>query len=139
MKIIVGTSGRINEILQGVPNEEFMGIATENEKAWVVLKSDVTPITGGEVQIVEKIVEVIKEVQVDNPVHIETIKKLKLEYAKLDTEKEEQENQIQTLQDALSDALNAEEAAKKEAEDLKLSLKTLKTKFTKLKNKFLED
>ena len=120
MKIIVGSSGRINEILQGVPNEEFMDIAIENEKAWVVLKSDVTPIVAGEVKTieVEVVKEVIKEVLYDNPELLE---------------------QIQTLQDALSDALNAEEVAKKTAEDLKGELKTLKGKFTKLKNKFLEE
>ena len=129
MKIIVGTSGRINEILKGVPNEEFMDIAIENNKAWVVLKSDVTAVTGGEVKTVE--VEVIKEIikevikEVDNPEHMELL--------------EEAQEQIQTLQDALSDALNAEEAAKKEAIDLKKNLKELKTKFTNLKKKFLEE
>ena len=122
MKIITGSSGQINELLKGVSNEEFMGIATENGKTSILLKSDVTPIAAGE--IVEKIVEVevikevIKEVPFDNPELLE---------------------QIQTLQDALSDALNAEEAAKKEAIDLKADLKILKGKFTKLKNKFLEE
>ena len=84
--------------------------------AWVVLKSDVTPIASGEVKIVEKEVikevEIIKEVPFDNPELLE---------------------QIQTLQDALSDALNAEEKAKKEAEELKKQIPKLKASVAKLK------
>ena len=74
--------------------------------------------------------EVIKEVEVE--VIKEVIKKVPFDNPEL------LEN-IQTLQDALSDALNAEELAKKEAIDLKKDLKTLKTKFTNLKKKFVEE
>ena len=128
MKIIVGTSGRINEILKGVPNEEFMGIATENEKAWVVLKSDVIPIAAGEVKIVEK--EVIKEVEIE--VIKEVIKEVPFDNPEL-------LEQIQTLQDALGDALNAEEKAKKEAEELKKQIPKLKASVAKLKKALAED
>ena len=135
MKIIVGTSGRINEILQGIPNEEFISAAPFGDgKVLVVVKGKAELGAIGEV------------VEVDNPEHLKTIDQLRTVNIRIIEENEgftsdllEKDDQIQTLQDALSDALNAEEAAKKEAEDLKLSLKTLKTKFTKLKNKFLED
>lgn len=124
MKIIIGTSGQINERLQGVPNGEFLGITNVNGQAWIVLKSDVTPISTGEILEVikevevEVIKEVIKEVPFDNPELLE---------------------QIQTLQDALSDALNAEEAAKKEAEVLKKQIPKLKASVAKLKKALTED
>jgi FixJ family two-component response regulator len=126
VKIIVGTSGQINELLKGVPNEEFISAAPFGDsKVLVVVKGEAVK-AGEVVEIIKEVeIEVIKEVIKNNPENLATI--------------EEQEGQIQTLQDALSDALNAEEAAKKIAEDLKISLKTLKTKFTKLKNKFLEE
>ena len=137
MKIIVATSGRINEILKGVPNEEFMGIATQNEKAWVVLKSDVIPMAAGEVKIVEKEVEVIKEV--DNPKLLTNIQELEdlLEFK--DDKIKKSDESIQTLQDALADALNAEEKAKKEAETLKKQIPKLKAQVSKLKNLIAED
>lgn len=123
MKIITGTSGRINELLKGVPNEEFISAAPFGDgKVLIVVK--------GEVAKAGEVVEIIKEVEIE--VIKEVIKNVPFDNPEL-------LDQIQTLQDALSDALNAEEAAKKEAEDLKISLKTLKTKFTKLKNKFLEE
>jgi hypothetical protein len=123
VKIITGTSGRINELLKGVPNEEFISAAPFGDgKVLIVVK--------GEVAKAGEVVEIIKEVEIE--VIKEVIKNVPFDNPEL-------LDQIQTLQDALSDALNAEEAAKKEAEDLKISLKTLKTKFTKLKNKFLEE
>ena len=47
--------------------------------------------------------------------------------------------EIQTLQDALADALNAEEKAKKESEDLKKQIPKLKASVTKLKKALAED
>ena len=90
------------------PKSDIVGFHTSGDlslfSCLVWTKGDV--VKAGEVQIkevikeveVEVIKEVIKEVPFDNPELLE---------------------QIQTLQDALSDALNAEEAAKKEADDLK--------------------
>lgn len=135
MKIIVGTSGRINELLQGVPNAEFISAAPFGDgKVLVVVKGEV-----GEVVKAGEIIEVIKEVQIDNPEQLEQIGKLNQLIENQTVAILDRDGQIQTLQDALSDALNAEEAAKKVAEDLKGELKTLKGKFTKLKNKFLEE
>lgn len=128
MKIIIGTSGQINERLQGVPNGEFLGITNVNGQAWIVLKSDITPIATGEVQIKE----VIKEVEVE--VIKEVIKEIEVPF-----DNPELLEQIQTLQDALSDALNAEEAAKKEAEVLKKQIPKLKASVAKLKKALTED
>ena len=67
---------------------------------------------------VEVIKEVIKEIEVDNPELLE---------------------QIQTLQDALADALNAEQIAKKEAEDLKKQIPKLKASVAKFKKILAEE
>lgn len=40
MRIIVGTQGRINELLDGIPDSDFLGISVLNDKAWVVLKGN---------------------------------------------------------------------------------------------------
>ncbi len=70
-KIIVGTQGRINELLKGVSSGDIIDFHVNNDHAWVLIDSitEAAPLT----EIIEK--EVIKEV--DNPEHLAKIKELK--------------------------------------------------------------
>ena len=130
IQVIIGTQGSINARLARMNDFEFISAAPFGDgKVLIVVKGKAGErLEAGEVQIKEVIKEVIK----DNPKHLVRIDELNEIII-------EKEDEVQTLQDALSDALNAEEKAKKEATDLKKTLKELKTKFTNLKKKFLEE
>ncbi len=130
VKIIVGHQGRINKVLANISPEKFINAHPFGDGLIMLVLAGELPEYLSESEVKEVIKEVIKEV--DNPELL-----LKLEEA--ESIAENRKEQIQTLQDALADALNAEELAKKEAEDIKQELTTLKGKFTKLKNKFLEE
>jgi len=115
-KLVKGNARDFSKTIASYPESKIVGFHTSEDlslfSCLVWTEGEVAPI--GEPLIVEKIVEVevIKEVPFDNPELLE---------------------QIQTLQDALSDALNAEEKAKREAEDLKKQIPKLKMSVTKLK------
>ena len=125
-KIIVSDQGRINSFLGGIDDDDIITIAPHGDGKILVAYKGESDFMQGEVIIKEvvkeveviKKIEVIKEVPFDNPELLE---------------------QIQTLQDALTDALNAEEKAKKEAEELKKQIPKLKTQLTKLKKALAED
>ena len=117
IKVIIGTQGRINAILSAMNDFEFISAAPFGDgKVMITTKGEGGDFVPGEVVIKE--VEVIKEIEVDNPEHIA---------------------QILVLKDQLADALNAEQAAKKEAEDLKKQIPKLKASVAKLKKALAED
>ena len=78
-KVIVGTQGRINELISGIKDEDIIDFHVNNDKAWVIISGKSAPI--GAPIIEEKIVEVEKIVEIDNPEHLETIKALKAQIA----------------------------------------------------------
>ena len=75
--VIVGTQGRINELLAGVKDEDIITFHVNNDHAWVLVSSEAAPI--GEPIIQEKIVEkeIVKEIEVDNPKLLDKIVELK--------------------------------------------------------------
>lgn len=70
-RIIVGTQGRINELLKGVSSSDIIDFHVNNDHAWVLIDS--ITVAAPMTEIIEK--EVIKEV--DNPENIAKIEELR--------------------------------------------------------------
>lgn len=106
MKIIVGTQGRINQLLAGIPEEDFMGLSVLNDKAWVILKGDA-------------------ELELDNLTPTDVLvdcSKYLTEIDNLKAECKTKTAKIKELQDELANCLNAEADAKKECNEAKKQL-----------------
>jgi ABC-type Fe3+-hydroxamate transport system substrate-binding protein len=108
VQLIIGTQGRINDLLRGIPAEDIVDFHVNNDKAWVIVKDEAVANSPNIVEKeVEVIKEVIKEVKVDNP---------------------ELLDDIENLKETLADSLNAEQEAKKIAEDAQMALEKERTK-----------
>ena len=122
-KLLKGNARDFSATIAKYPQSEIVGFHTSGDlslfSCLVWTGGEVIP--GEIVEVVKEIeVEVIKEVikKIDNPKHLEEIKILK---------------------DKLADALNAEQAAKKEATDLKKQIPKLQAQLAKLKKALTEE
>jgi polyhydroxyalkanoate synthesis regulator phasin len=67
VQLIIGTQGRINELLAGIPAEDIVDFHVNNDKAWVIVKDDATAARGlapqdiADLKIVQDKYEKLKE------------------------------------------------------------------------------